>query len=157
MDRLPRDKGHDGQPAGEAVQCFRRVGPGPEPVPGQGQIAGQPPAAAKACSQCVGGRLGVAVVRGSPRRGRADRGHLVGETPRLGYCQRLSLPRTGARLVQRGRQFGAHRSGLIHRGAQDVEDQGVNVISPEPAPTVSLARQHALTETAGEQACPSGC
>jgi hypothetical protein len=42
-------------------------------------------------------------------------------------------------LLQRDRQLGAHRPGLIHHGAEDVEEQGVDVISGDHAPIVSPA------------------
>ncbi len=38
-----------------------------------------------------------------------------------------------------GRHLGAHRPGLVRYSAEDVEDQGVNVIGTDHAPIVPLA------------------
>jgi hypothetical protein len=56
--------------------------------------------------------------------------------PRPGGRQRLSPPLPHAGLIQRRRKLGAHRSGLVHHGAEHVEEQDVNVIRGDHGPIV---------------------
>ena len=107
-------------------------------MPGQCQMPDGSLRQPRAVAQHAGERLGVEVVGGPPRRALTDRGHQSGQAPRPRCCQRLSLP-PRVRLVQCGRQLGAHRPGLVHHGAEHVEQQGLNVIRSDHPPIVPPA------------------
>ena len=123
-------------------------------MPSQRQIPDRSSRQPRAITQHAGERLGVEIVGGSPRRPLANRRHQGVEALRPRSGQRGSLPPL-AGLDQRGRQFSAHRPGLVHHRAKHVKQQSVHVIRSDHAPIIAPATLPAFaTEPTGDDSAP---